>query len=806
MNIDEINRERDHHSDGEGTVVKRPVKTPPLVLPVLTTSATTTTSTLPMTNPNASDQSSHKTTDEKNQDSHFSTKSPVSPSAATDTCMVANDQGTKKQRVQEDNDVANSCVAKKLRIDQTFTTSPGHPQSIRRPFAPSIEAYLHQTVDDKDTPTTTTTALKYLPRPEWCKSVNCLMRSRLNQVQNKCYFQLSSIVMMEMRNYWYTLYDCAHSFQYLDDHSDEEYARRRMKLRSIKREMNSYKSNNNDDDEKEKGDMIVEGNSRNNVFARNKNVVDDVCNLNSSYTPLTLEQQVNFIRWHLQSYAIYFDSCNYTWKSKDIDPSIGDGENATSTVRVAAAAAAEDDDVGTYEMTYDAILQQRDINHRFHQDVHHTVLHMAIENDLTDVALDIIRIEYNTYRNGVRRDHDNCMKFYGVLMTTLECVNRNGMTPLILAGQRGNVPVVQALLRCGVEVLYTEPNSCTGPVMLQAAHYGRNEVLDCIIDFVNLNGRDLDCLQLVESSNYKGTTPLMRAAQEGHLSTVQLLLTHQANVNIQNNVGITALMLAVQRGHVDICQLLIDHGANVNLQSERKSTALLIACKLGYVAMVKLLLIAGCNLDLLDRANLTARRVIQTRMRRREAASAAELQVHPFQPQFQDRDSLEESDDWVSEEHRGDYRHTSIRTDAAILRMLNPSAQFSLIQHSMRQRLSYEMIRMHTLVDQNRANVRITDGDAYDATNIVQWLEKGEINSTDSSADCTEILSRPQACLLHSEDVQILLRTMLLPAPLVKLIALYIPLPILWKQETAQLKEYTDPSETIFVACCCQHQ
>jgi hypothetical protein len=291
----------------------------------------------------------------------------------------------------------------------------------------------------------------------------------------------------------------------------------------------------------------------------------------------------------------------------------------------------------------------------------------------------------------------------------------------------------------------------------------------------------------------------MRAAQEGHLSTVKLLLTHQANVNKQNDRGMTALMLAVQRGHVDVCQLLIDRDANINLQSKRKSTALLIACKLGYVAIVKILLIAGCKLDLLDRANLTARHVIQTRMRRREAASATELQVHPFPPRSR-YDSLEECDSWMGQDDGVDYRHISIRTDATILQMLHPGAQFSLIQHSVRQHLSYEMIRMHTLVDQNRANVRITDGDAYDATNIVQWLKKGEINTTDSSAECTEIVSSPRTCLLQSEGTQILPRTMLLPAPLVKIIALYIPLPNLWKQQIAQLKEYTDPSEKIFVA------
>jgi ankyrin repeat protein len=68
-------------------------------------------------------------------------------------------------------------------------------------------------------------------------------------------------------------------------------------------------------------------------------------------------------------------------------------------------------------------------------------------------------------------------------------------------------------------------------------------------------------------ANLKGTTALMRAAQEGHVNITKLLVAANAEVNKKNKEGMNALMLASQRGHHLIVELLISNGALSDVQT-----------------------------------------------------------------------------------------------------------------------------------------------------------------------------------------------------------------------------------------------
>ena len=59
------------------------------------------------------------------------------------------------------------------------------------------------------------------------------------------------------------------------------------------------------------------------------------------------------------------------------------------------------------------------------------------------------------------------------------------------------------------------------------------------------------------------STPLMEAAQEGHLELVKYLLENHANVHAQTQTGDTALTYACENGHTDVGDLLLQYGADL---------------------------------------------------------------------------------------------------------------------------------------------------------------------------------------------------------------------------------------------------
>jgi hypothetical protein len=111
----------------------------------------------------------------------------------------------------------------------------------------------------------------------------------------------------------------------------------------------------------------------------------------------------------------------------------------------------------------------------------------------------------------------------------------------------------------------------------------------------------------VDLPNHKGTTALMRAAQEGHVAVVAALLRTGGDVNRRNHERMNALMLASQRGHDGIVHMLIKHGADIDCQTVQGSTALMLACKRQHEAVVRVLLTAGAEMFVRDSRGRTAR-------------------------------------------------------------------------------------------------------------------------------------------------------------------------------------------------------
>jgi len=120
------------------------------------------------------------------------------------------------------------------------------------------------------------------------------------------------------------------------------------------------------------------------------------------------------------------------------------------------------------------------------------------------------------------------------------------------------------------------------------------------IDFYNNMGVDI-------IRNENDLTPLMYAAELNRYDIVELFITKNIDINIQNNESRTALHLATLAGNEDVVNLLIEYNADINIADTTMNTVLHYATKLGHHEIVEDL--CDCDdikLDCLNQDNLTA--------------------------------------------------------------------------------------------------------------------------------------------------------------------------------------------------------
>lgn len=124
----------------------------------------------------------------------------------------------------------------------------------------------------------------------------------------------------------------------------------------------------------------------------------------------------------------------------------------------------------------------------------------------------------------------------------------NGLTALMVAVRRLNLPMVKALLKAGAN-----PNGDVRQVPLHLA----------------IRAKDLTIARtlLEGGANPNGLPgskpPLMEAALINKFDAVQLLLTAGGKVDAPNAVGRVATMSASTTGHIRMVNYLLDHGGSV---------------------------------------------------------------------------------------------------------------------------------------------------------------------------------------------------------------------------------------------------
>ncbi|PVD39591.1 hypothetical protein C0Q70_02226 [Pomacea canaliculata] len=165
----------------------------------------------------------------------------------------------------------------------------------------------------------------------------------------------------------------------------------------------------------------------------------------------------------------------------------------------------------------------------------------------------------------------------------IEEVNDEGYTPLMEAAREGHEEMVALLLSHGADInAQTEETQETALTL--ACCGGFLEVADFLIKA----GADIElgC-----------STPLMEAAQEGHLDLVRYLLGAGANVHAQTGTCDTALTYACENGHTDVAEVLLEHGAVLEHDSEGGRTPLMKAARAGHMCTVQFLISKGADVN-----------------------------------------------------------------------------------------------------------------------------------------------------------------------------------------------------------------
>lgn len=163
--------------------------------------------------------------------------------------------------------------------------------------------------------------------------------------------------------------------------------------------------------------------------------------------------------------------------------------------------------------------------------------------------------------------------------------NAYGVTPLVVACERGDVAAIRMLLDAGADANTT----LTGgeSALMVAARTGKPEPVKLLL----AKGARL------EAQDRKGQTSLMWAAAEGHTEVVQMLIAAGANVRAQVKSGFTALLFAAREGRIGAAKALLDAGVDVNeaVTKEKTMSALLLAEENGHFELGVMLLEAGAN-------------------------------------------------------------------------------------------------------------------------------------------------------------------------------------------------------------------
>ena len=162
---------------------------------------------------------------------------------------------------------------------------------------------------------------------------------------------------------------------------------------------------------------------------------------------------------------------------------------------------------------------------------------------------------------------------------SLEAVDANGLTPLLLAIMSRQEPAMSLLVRAGAS---------TG---------ARDRHGNSALHLAALNGATSSTTRLIkvdpnlrDTLNSDGSSPLHLAAFGGHIHVVEALLQVLADATCADVRGSTPLHLAASAGHIDVVRKLLDAGASPLVPDIQEETPMCLAAFAGHTECLRVML------------------------------------------------------------------------------------------------------------------------------------------------------------------------------------------------------------------------
>ncbi|KAG7328171.1 hypothetical protein KOW79_008115 [Hemibagrus wyckioides] len=160
-----------------------------------------------------------------------------------------------------------------------------------------------------------------------------------------------------------------------------------------------------------------------------------------------------------------------------------------------------------------------------------------------------------------------------------------GLTPLMVAAQKGFIRMVQKLVEYGADV---HMKNSSGKDSLMLACFSGH--LDIVMHLRKFGAT-------WQSRDVSGCTPLHLAVVGGHLPVIAYMIQDGCELDVRDTVAQwTPLMnVSVVSGNSAVASLLIQAGADVNVRDKDGKTPLMVAVLNNHEQLVKLLLDSGAD-------------------------------------------------------------------------------------------------------------------------------------------------------------------------------------------------------------------